>query len=189
MAEYRLVISGYGKSVAIGSLDKDLYFFWKMNDPEITKAQLFRNAYTLEKNIGQVDDSGDPLYLPIWKDNGDVLLESGLYTDSIHLFVYDQDDKIIWSDDQVEYQILEIFNQPEDLKPGYYVKSWRERKGEFGIAVIDDENFQENLLSFSAVKINGQEIINKFYYNDELLEIIPSEFGGISVNYDFFKIK
>lgn len=189
MAEYRLVISGYGKSIAIGSLDKDLHFFWRINDPETTKTQLFREAYTLEKNPGQIDDTGDPLYLPIWKDNDNILSESGLYSDSIHVFVYDQNDNIIWASDRVDYWISKTFDQTEDLESGYYLKSWRERKGEFGVSVFSDNVFQENLLSCQAVKLNEQEIITEFYYNKKLLEIIPSEFGGISVNYDFFRIK
>jgi hypothetical protein len=189
MPEYKLVVSGYGKSVAIGTIDKDLHFFWKMNNPVVTKTQLFREAYTVENANIKIEDSGSPFYIPIWKDNNDILLESGVYSDAMHIFVYDQFDSPIWYSDQVDYNVTSVFDQETSLELGYYLKTWRERKGEFGIATFSDKEFDPTALTFQAVKINNQDIITVFKYLDQDLEINLSEFGGITLDYEFFRIK
>lgn len=188
MNEFRVVFSGYGKSIAIGSVDKDVHFYWKMNDIEATKTQLFREVYTLKKHKNQIDDTGDPLYIPIWKDNNDILIETGLYPESFHVFVYDQNENIIWSSDHVIYNVTNIFEKSEFVK-GFYLKTWRERKGELGTAKILDYEFDPLDLKFQAIVVDSETIINQFIYKDKVLELEPGQFGTFLVNYDFFKIK
>lgn len=188
MNEYRLVISGFGKSLAIGSVDKDLHFYWTHNNPEITKIQLFQELYTLEKPESLITDPGDPLYIPKWRDNNDVILASGIYPDSIHVFVYDQNENLIWASDQIEYNVTDVIDQTQ-LSKGFYLKTCRERKGEFGVAEFSDAEFDSDSLKFQAIVVDSETIVNQFIYKNQILEISPSEFGTVSLNYDFFKIK
>jgi hypothetical protein len=189
MKQYKLILSGYGKNIAIGTVDKDVHFFWKMNNPDVTKKQLFREAYISENNNTHIEDSGSPFYIPIWKDNCNILLEAGLYPDDIHVLVYDQYDSLIWYSDQIPYTVSQKFDQNTDLGPGYYLKTWRERKGEYGVSLFQDKMFDPGSLNFQAISINDQKIINVFQYQNQNLDITESEFGGTSVNYDFFRVK
>ena len=188
MHEYKLLISGYGKSIAVGTLDKDVHFYWKYNDPKVTTAQLFLTAYNIEKPEGMIEDKLDPVYIPIWRENDDVFYTSGVYPDETHLFVLDQDENIIWSTDCPEYTNAHQFKKKK-LSKGFYLQSWRERKGDFGECIIQDTKFDPEKLSITSSTVEDQVILDRFYYDGVQLEVTEGAFGNTDLAYDFFKIK
>jgi hypothetical protein len=188
MPEYKLVVSGYGKSVAIGTIDKDLHFFWKSNNPHSVKAQLFLDAYSTDLSL-RLDDPSDPLYLKMWKNHNNVLYVTGTYPDQTHLFVFDSSDNLLWASDQPDFLVDQEFHRDQDLSAEYYIQTWRERKGEFCTAMFQADVFQPELFSARAYMVDTQNIIYKFCYADQELPLIQSEFGGITLDYEFFRIK
>lgn len=188
MHEYKLTISGYGKSCAVGTLDKDVHFYWKYNDPEVTTAQLFLTAYNIERPEGMIEDKLDPVYIPIWRENDDVFYTSGVYPLQTHLIVTDKDDRIVWATDEPRHTVAHTFDKSR-LSRGFYLQSWRERKGDYGYATIHDQEFDQSKLTITSSTVNGEIIMDRFFYDGQQLVITEGAFGNTNLAYDFFKIK
>ena len=186
MNEYRLILSGYGKYIAIGTIDKDTYFFWKSCKPDVVKSQIFLDAYNEEISPGVISDTGDPLFLDIWKKNSNILYERGTYPDETHILVFDKSENLVWASDRINYK---LDTRSLELEKGHYLKSWRERKGEYGNITIIDSIFDPEKLSAIATKIDDDTIITDVYYEDQRLFMNEGVVGDIFLGYNFFKIK
>lgn len=190
MAQFTVNISGYCKYIIYGSVSKELHFFWKANQPESVKAQIFPGAYIPTGNVNTITDQNNPLFLNVWKHYNNILNVDGLYPDMAHVIVTDQDNHPVWASDTfVDPTAVEQFNEITDIPSGWYINTWRKRKGDYGTAIIEDSKFCPDKLTYQHIAVNQELLVHRFFYDGVELQLTEGLLGDTDLGYKFLKIK
>ena len=168
MHTYKIIIRGYGSQVNIGTISSDMYSYWtSITDSNLITDQLFPNF----DNGGYADDveidTDDITQIGMWKRHNDILALCSPLIDYLHILVYDESNKIIYTQDSIDPKSCRTVNSDE-IGSGYFIKTTFDKKGEFVSIELEAEEFDPTKLSFHSKSVDGDEYLDRVMYNGKM---------------------
>lgn len=184
--KYKLIINGYGKFLTVGKITKEQYEFWsKIEDRDAVCWHLFEDP-SVPENRNPINDCEDPRFLGVAKSIDSIVKVYSPWTDYIHLYVYDENNNRVYIADSVELNGSFHINTKLIRPPGYYLKAWHGRKGNFFTGeIITDSEFDISKLKFDRCLIDNEEFIYRIEYNRRILKSNEDLTSITSWDYNF----
>lgn len=173
--KYEVLLQGYGGEIAIGSITKEQYNFWKDRDDLDEYAYDWDNEMDVPESL-RMFGSGS------WYECDNISHQSGCeFSDMCSVVVIDEDGNEVWSS-PLSIPALEnrgvyvdgINSEEEwveDTDYRYYFVGQNFEKGTFQTYEIETMGkFDPWKLNFSIVNVNGWVLVNGVSYQSEELE-------------------
>ena len=184
-----ITITGNGGAFGVGNISDEQYNYWILHEEKLLEA--------FQQNLDQSDIPEDAQIEDYYDAFEDVGATYGLYEDSLHIKITNNQNQTIFDGNYSEYyDFYDLGNFADDVTGehtelyvpfmeddwGYFVY-WRNyQKGTFINCTISEKVFDPKKLSFSSCDLNGEKLlITALTYDGIPLDIDLSGMKSISV--------
>lgn len=163
----KINIWGYGGELVVGSVTREQYVYWKMQDEEEFNDHVLGNS--------DPDDIDESLRLGEWYDNDDVEhLTGASYDSTTHITVENDSGEEIFSIPVTELDSIpgcedninwEQGFDSDDQTPDFVFMAYSAEKGSFGGLSVPDNEFDPTKLKITVRQVEGFTIIDGISYD------------------------